>query len=114
MIIRIRGSLDTMAAYDLQGQIDLLWTQGVLNYIIDLAELEYISSAGIGLFSRLALDLRRHQRPLVLINVPDQARHIFETTRLIEMFLIEPTLDAAVNRLEAPELSALFPLPTPQ
>ena len=58
-LINIRGLLDTVIAYRLQEKMDILIEDGIFKYIIDLEELEHISSAGIGLFSAMALELQK-------------------------------------------------------
>jgi anti-sigma B factor antagonist len=100
MLIKIREFLDTVVVYYLQEKVDTLMKDGIFKYIIDLEELEHISSAGIGLFSSMALELRKFQGKLVFINVPDQVRHLFEITRLIEMFTLKQSIQEALTALE--------------
>ncbi len=101
MLIKIRGFLDTVVAYHLQEKVGALIKDGIFKYIINFEELEYISSAGIGFLSRMALELRKHHGKLIFINVPEQVRHLFEITRLIEMFTIGEDVQEAVNALES-------------
>ena len=100
-LIHIRGFLDTVVAYSLQEQIYALISAGSYKYIIDLKELEQISSAGIGLFSGLVMELRKHHGQLIFLHVPEQVEHVFKITRLIELFIIGENMDQAVAALEA-------------
>lgn len=102
-LIRIRGFLDTVVAYHLQEQVTALMEAGKFEYIINLAELEHISSAGIGVFSDLALRLRKAQGQLIFTNVPEQVWHLFKITRLAEIFPIAPSVQDAVTAIESAE-----------
>jgi len=101
MIVSIRGSLDTVLAYHLQEKIETLIESGIFKYIMNLEELEYLSSAGIGLFSGIALKLRKYERKIVFINVPDQVIQLLQVTRLIKMFTIAKNVEHAMLLLEA-------------
>lgn len=100
-LINIRGFLDTVVAYHLQEEIDTFIEHGIVKYIISLEELEYISSAGIGLFSGIAIELRKHHGQIIFIHVPEQVLHLFEITRLTEIFTIRETINEALTIFES-------------
>jgi len=99
-LINIWGALDTVVVYHLQEKVDRLIEDGIFKYIINLEKLEHISSAGIGLFSAMALELRKHHGKIIFIHVPEQVLHLFEITRLIEFFTIRKTINEAVTTFE--------------
>lgn len=99
-LIDIRGFLDTVVAFSLQEQVNTLIGTGMRKYIINLEELEHISSAGIGFFSGLALELRKYQGKLVFINIPEQVQYLLKLTRLIEIFTVGQNLQDAFHLLE--------------
>jgi anti-sigma B factor antagonist len=105
MLIKIRGFLDTVVAYRLQAKVNTLIEAGIFKYIINLEELEHISSAGIGLFSSMALELQKHQGKIIFTNVPEQVHHLFKTTRLAEIFPIRESIKEAVTAIESAENS---------
>ena len=51
MILSIAGKLDTLTSPELREEIDNIFTKGAVNLIFDLEALEYISSAGLGVFA---------------------------------------------------------------
>lgn len=104
-LIQIRGFLDTMVAYTLQEQVNALLEEGKCKYIVNLEELEHISSAGIGFFSDLVLKLRKRQGQLVFIHIPEPVQHLFKITRLMEIFTVEETMQDALSKLDAVELT---------
>ncbi len=100
IMLSIRGSLDSIVAYSLQDQVETLIQEGHHKYLIDLADLEHISSAGVGLFSAAILDLKRRQGKIIFVNIPDQVYHILRITRLVEIFTLAKTQEKAVEQLE--------------
>lgn len=99
-LIDIRGFLDTLVAYTLQEQVNTLMGAGMRKYIIDLEELEHISSAGIGFFSGLVLELRKYHGKLVFINIPEHVQDLLKLMRLIEIFTVGQNLQDALILLE--------------
>lgn len=102
VLITIRGSLDTVAAYHLREQVETFINTGHYKFLINLQELEQISSAGVGLFSAIILDLDRHHGKVVFINISEQVHDILKLTHLIEIFTIAQTQEEAIALLESP------------
>lgn len=102
-LITIRGSLDTVVAYHLQEQVEALIENGCYKYLIDLKELKHISSAGVGLFSAVILDLQRHNGEIIFVNIPDQVHQVLKITRLIEILTLAESMEEALAILEAVE-----------
>ena len=103
VLISIRGFMDTVAAYHLQERVNALIEEGKFKYIINLVELEHVSSAGIGVFSDMAIRLPKYHGKLIFTNVPEQVWHLFKITRLAEIFPIRESVQAAVDELESAE-----------
>jgi anti-anti-sigma factor len=89
-----------MAAYSLQEQVHTLIGEGKCRFLINLEELDQISSAGIGFFSGLVMELRKLQGDLVFVHIPEQVQHVFKITRLIELFTICDNVPAALAFME--------------
>lgn len=100
LLITIRGALDTVAAYHLQEQVEALIENGQSKFLIDLEDLEHLSSAGVGLFSAIILDLQRHHGRVVFINLSEQVYEILKLTNLLEIFTIASSLQEAIRLLE--------------
>jgi anti-sigma B factor antagonist len=101
LLITIRGSLDTVVAYHLQEQVEKLIKKGHYKFLVNLEELDYISSAGVGLFSAIILDLQRHHGKIIFINISEQVYEVLKLTHLIEIFTIAETQEEAIKQLEA-------------
>lgn len=100
VLLTIKGSLDTLAAYQLQEQIKTLLEQGRQKFLVDLAHLEYLSSAGIGLFSALILNQLRQHDQILFLNVPEHVEQVLRITHLIDIFPLADNLETALARLD--------------
>ena len=100
VLLTIRGSLDTVAAYHLQERVEALVNAGHYKFLVNLQELEQISSAGVGLFSAIILDLERHHGKVVFLNISEQVYEILQMTHLIEIFTIARSQEEAIALLD--------------
>lgn len=51
IVLSISGKLDTLTSPDLREEIDNIFTEGACDLVFDLKALEYLSSAGLGVFA---------------------------------------------------------------
>jgi len=100
VLVSVRGFLDTVVAYHLQERVEKLIEEGHCKFLVDLKHLEYISSAGVGLFSAIILDLQRQQGKALFINIPDTVYEVLHLTHLIEIFSIAENQEEALTLLE--------------
>jgi anti-sigma B factor antagonist len=96
-VIEVHGQVDTVAAYGFQEKMHTLIQKGVYRYIVDLHHLDYISSAGIGVFPGMFHELQQHDGGLVFVRVPDKTYKLFEMIGLITLF---PVLESVEQVLE--------------
>ena len=101
IVIQIERFLDAVVAYSLQEQVYKLIREGNYKYVIDLKGLEQLSSAGVGLFSGLVMELRKYDGRLIFLHLPEQVKYLFQTTGLIELFTIGQNMAQAIATLEA-------------
>ena len=99
-VVRIYGALDTLAAYTFQEQLQTLIGTGVYKYVIDLEDLEYISSAGIGVFSGMLFEVQKHQGGIVFANISEKIYKLFNMIGLTAIFKINDTIEKAVKEFE--------------
>jgi anti-anti-sigma factor len=100
LFIRIRDSLNTVVAYYLQEQLLGLIDQGFRKFLVDLEELEYLSSAGVALFSSVILKLQRQHGKIIFINISDKIYEILRLTRMINIFTVAESHEQALSDLE--------------
>jgi anti-anti-sigma factor len=67
--------------------------------VVDLTEMNYISSAGLRSFITLAKAARAKNRTVSLCGMREEVSEIFEISGLLELFAVHATVDAAVAAL---------------
>ncbi|GAK50793.1 anti-sigma factor antagonist [Candidatus Moduliflexus flocculans] len=97
VIVRIDGPLDTVASYNFQEKMERLLQSGVCKFVVNLEHLEYISSAGIGIFPGLSQDLKQKNGGLVFANVSPKIVKLFEMIGLTTIFPIRGTTEEALK-----------------
>lgn len=70
--------------------------QGVHYVVIDMSELNYVSSMGLRSFLSIAKVLNEKNGTLRLCGVSGLVRQVFEITRLSSVFSMHATLDSAL------------------
>ena len=101
IVVHVLGYLDTVAAYNFREQLDELIKSGNHKYIIDLEKLDYISSAGIGVFPAIAPDLQKKKGGIVFVNVSEKTLKLFKMIGLTTIFKVKDTLENAVKEFDA-------------
>lgn len=96
-MIHIRGPLDTVAAYAFQEKMEELIANGQYKFIINLEELDYISSAGIGVFPGVSQALNSHQGNIVFTHVSPKIVKLFKMIGLTTLFTIRKTTEEAIK-----------------
>ncbi|MGB2819929.1 MAG: STAS domain-containing protein [Phycisphaerae bacterium] len=96
-VVRMRGSAGMREADYLRDQLELLAESAVRTIVLDLAELEFISSAGLGAILSARAKARPHGGEIRLINPRPFVLRILETTRLDHLFAILPSLQDALD-----------------
>lgn len=71
----------------------------VISCAIDLSELRYINSTGIGILVSLLTKFRTRGGEMVLINPADHPRKLLALTKLSNIFSVAPTEAAARQQL---------------
>jgi anti-sigma B factor antagonist len=100
VVVHILGSVDTVAAYKFQDQMNKLIKSGVYKYIIDLEKLDYISSAGIGVFPAVESELQKNNGGIIFVNVSGRILKLFNMIGLTTLFKVKDTLEQAVEEFE--------------
>ncbi|HUO58281.1 MAG TPA: STAS domain-containing protein [bacterium] len=88
-VISVKGQLDTTTAHALEDQLKLALQDKKFNLIIELKDVDYISSAGWGIFISELKRIRTAKGDLVLAGMKPEVSEIFELlefNRIIKSF----------------------------
>ena len=100
--IRIDGVIDTLTAGELEEVIDSLLKRERYRILIDLAGVDYISSAGWGIFISHIKDVRANQGDIKLANMIPNVFEIYELLEFDNVLSVYPSVDEARDAFGAP------------
>jgi len=84
--LALRGYLDAHTVSDFEAYMDRAIEQGMLRFLVDISELNYMSSAGIGAIMSLTQRLRRADGELVLLRPSEKVFKILEKLGFTRIF----------------------------
>jgi anti-anti-sigma factor len=87
-VIAVKGRLDTLTAPDLQDPLSTSVKQNKKT-ILNCIELEYVSSAGLRVLLMAEKTSKASKTELVITNISDEIREIFDMTGFSEILTIE-------------------------
>ncbi len=88
--ITLRGRMDAVSSPDFDRALDELMTQGQRQFLLDLANLEYISSAGLQSLLAAAKRLEQIEGVITLSNLNGAVLEVFQISGFDTLF---PILD---------------------
>ena len=77
-ILRVSGYVDTTTSPDLERRLQALLREKRFHVVVDLARVEYISSAGWGIFISEIREIREHGGDLKLAGMAADVREVFD------------------------------------
>ena len=89
IVISLIGRLDTITSPQLEEEINSFSLENIETVILDLKELEYISSAGLRVVLMIHKKRNKLGGQLKLINVNDMILNIFDMTGMSEFLNIQ-------------------------
>ena len=87
LILAVEGRIDTKTAPELESELNAS-LEGVSDLTIDLAKVDYISSARLRVLL-VAQKCMSHQGTMTVINANDDLMEIFEITGFTDIFTIK-------------------------
>lgn len=99
-ILRLTGAVDAHTFDQLEECVENLFAKGVQRLIIDMRNVKYASSAGIGVFIGALAKARQHQGDLLLMNLTPDVKEVFDVLGLTQMFFVAPDKAVALAYFE--------------
>lgn len=98
--IYLKGRLDVHYSADIEQELEkLIPLYPQSHFLINMKDIEYISSAGLRIIVMTMKSLKEHDRKMVLCCINDAVRKVFEVVQVIDMFNIYSSEDKAVEFL---------------
>jgi anti-sigma B factor antagonist len=99
-VIQCRGYIDTATSSQLENTLEDVIKSNNYKIIIDLSEVDYIASAGWGIFISEIKNIRKHKGDLKLVNMKPEVMEIFELLDFTNILEYYKTLDDAIKNFK--------------
>jgi len=97
-VVDVEGFLDAYTVAELEETFNRLIKEKKFKLIVNLAKLDYISSAGLGTFMGVIDEIRDNDGDIVLINLSPKIYKVFDLLGFSELFEIVDNEAAAVAK----------------
>ncbi len=94
-VLAVAGKIDARTMGDFEGGIRAVMDAGHLNIVIDLAEVPFISSAGLGILMSVIEEIREGGGDLMMARVQPEVYRIFDMLEFTTLFQFFDTVDEA-------------------
>ena len=98
--LSLKGYLDTYNSADFQREINKLIEKGFVKIVFNCAELNYVSSTGIGAFTAFLKAVKPQNGDLVLAFLQPKVFEVFQLLGFSKFFNISNNIDEAKNILK--------------
>ncbi len=95
-VLALAGRLDGLASPALEKQIDALRAEGVTTLVLDLAGLDYVSSAGLRVFLSAAKKFKTAGGRATFVALPAPVREVFELSGFLTVLDVRADVTAAL------------------
>lgn len=97
VLITVKGFLDAYTYEEFEKTINELFEENQYRIVVDLSELQYISSAGAGVFIGAIGTAQENNGNIVILRPTPNVREVFELLGLSQIFTFKETREEAVN-----------------
>ena len=104
-IVSLKGRMDAVSAPDFEEKMGDWADQGETNFIINLGEVDYMSSAGLRSILIVAKNLKQQDGKLIFVNLREEVSKIFRISGFSSMI---PTYESVETALEHIWVNAFF------
>ncbi len=101
-VISVRGFVDTTTSGDLEESLKRLLKQSQFNIVVDLGGVNYISSAGWGIFISEIKEIRENGGDLKLASMIGEVYEVFELLEFQTILESFDSVDEAVSSFASP------------
>ena len=98
-IIKLIGDIDVYTSPDLKYAITSQIDFGAKRIIIDMEDVYYIDSSGIGVFISALGELKKRNGKIGIVKITENVRKVFELTKITSFLPIFMTVSDALEKL---------------
>ena len=111
LVVNLNGYIDTYNSVFFQKQIGKLVTAGFVNLIFNCANLNYVSSTGIGSFTAFLKLVKPKGGDIVLLSIQSKVYEVFQLLGFSQFFNIKESITEAIDAFKHADgpVSSIFP-----
>ncbi len=94
-VVSISGRMDAVTTPEAESRLSQLISSGEKQLVINLQQLDYISSAGLRALLATAKRLKAEQGDITFVHLEGHVKEVFEISGLYSVFKVFDTTDAA-------------------
>jgi anti-sigma B factor antagonist len=110
-VISAKGFIDTTTAPDLEKKLEEQLALNKYKIIVDLKNIDYVSSAGWGVFVSEIREIRENNGDLVLVNMSSDVYDVYELMEFSSILKSFDTVDDAISNFTGVPVSKAAPKP---
>lgn len=99
-IIDVNGEMDLYNSYKLKELVMKMLEKKVERFIINLENVDYIDSSGIGALIYICSTIKKMNFKLIISNIHGSVKKVIELTKLMGYFPIANSIEEAIAQLE--------------
>ena len=99
-IIDVNGEMDLYNSYKLKELVMKMLEKKVEHFIINLENVDYIDSSGIGALIYICSTIKKLGNKLMITNIHGSVKKVIELTKLMGYFPIVNSIEEAILKME--------------
>ncbi|GAB1432581.1 anti-sigma factor antagonist [Spirochaetota bacterium] len=99
-IIDVIGEMDLYNSYKLKELVMKMLEKKVERFIINLENVDYIDSSGIGALIYICSTIKKMSLKLIITNIHGSVKKVIELTKLMGYFPITNSIEEAILQME--------------
>jgi anti-anti-sigma factor len=104
-VFKFSGDVGVEGATGVAGLFQACLREKVYKIIVDLQDVNFVSSAGMGAFLSVVSELRAHGGDIVFVKMSDRIIAVFESLDVLDYFITAPDIRTAKSELRAKTLT---------
>ncbi|EKB48390.1 STAS domain-containing protein [Cecembia lonarensis] len=99
IVLQLKGEIDASNSVDLDAAIQEMLNKGAKKILVDCAQLEYISSAGLGVFMSYLEEFQEKDVQIVIFGLLEKVHQVFVILGLDKLITIKTTQQDALEAM---------------
>jgi anti-anti-sigma factor len=99
IVVSVKGKMDAVSSPEFERQLSELIGQGEKDFVVDMGELEYLSSAGLRVILAIVKLLKEKEGHLFICDLKDMVKEVFKISGFGAIIPIYDSVDSALAHI---------------